>query len=448
VPHDTRDQIVDFVRSWSDKTDIPVARFTPWIGIGRSKYQNWVTRFGKVNEHNHWVPRDHWLTEEEIARICIFARQHPDEGYRRMTFLMLDADVVACSPASVYRVLKKAGLLAGQTPHVTKKGTGFVQPLQAHQQWHVDVSYLNIAGTFYFLCSILDGYSRFLVHWEIREKMEEIDVQTIIQRAREQFPGEHPRIITDNGPQFIAKDFKEFIRIAGMTHVRTSPYYPQSNGKIERWHKTLKGDCIRVLVPLSLEDARRIVADYVLHYNEARLHSALGYITPKDKLLGNDAAIHAARDRKLAEARERRQQMRQARHEQTEAGSHAARPAIDFVAVRSALSIAQVLALLGFTPRSDHAGQQRGACPLHGSTRGTARCFSVNTHAHTFHCFKCGRSGNALDLWAAANRLSIYDAAFDLCQRLNIPVPTLTPLPTTNREEAPVAAGSGTCTIP
>jgi putative transposase len=414
----------------------------PWIGISRSKYQDWVQRFGKVNEHNAWVPRDHWLTKDENARICSFARQHPCEGYRRMTFMMLDADVVACSPASVYRVLKKAGLLAGQTPNVTKKGTGFVQPLKPHQEWHVDISYLNIAGTFYFLCSILDGYSRFLAHWEIREKMEEVDVQTIIQRARERFPGEHPRIITDNGPQFIAKDFKEFIRIAGMTHVRTSPYYPQSNGKLERYHKTLKGECIRVKVPLSLDDARRIVAAYVTHYNEERLHSAVGYVTPKDKLLGNDAAIHAERDRKLAEARERRRQLRQAQQIEL----HPDLP-IDFAAVRAAITIGQVLTLLGFMPRSDYAGQQRGACPLHGSNHGTARCFSVNTNAHTFHCFKCGRSGNALELWAVANRLSIYEAAIDLCRRLNIQLPTLAP-PVANREEETVALGPNTCTIP
>jgi transposase InsO family protein len=299
----------------------------PWIGIGRSKYQDWVKRFGKVNEHNAWVPRDHWLTEDEIMRICNFARAHPNEGYRRMTFMMLDADVVACSPASVYRVLKKFGLLAGQTPNVTKKGTGFVQPLKPHQEWHVDISYLNIAGTFYFLCAVLDGYSRFIVHWEIRENMAEGVVETIILRAKEQFPNEHPRIISDNGPQFIAKDFKEFIRIMGMTHVRTSPYYPQSNGKIERFHKTIKGECIRLMVPLSLDDARRLATDYITHYNEARLHSAIGYVTPKDKLLGNDAVIFAARDRKLTEARERRKAMRQTRHEQIESVSDPARPA-------------------------------------------------------------------------------------------------------------------------
>jgi putative transposase len=420
----------------------------PWIGIRRSKYEDWRQRFGKVNEHNAWVPRDHWLTDEEKLRIGTFARANPLEGYRRMTFMMLDADIVACSPASVYRVLKKAGLLAGSTPNVTRKGTGFVQPLKPHQEWHVDVSYLNIAGTFYFLCSILDGYSRFLVHWEIREKMEEIDVETILQRAREKFPGERPRIISDNGPQFIAKDFKEFIRVAGMTHVRTSPYYPQSNGKIERWHKTLKGDCIRVQVPLSPDEARRIVTDYVAHYNRVRLHSAIGYVTPYDKLLGNDAAIHAERDRKLAQARERRKQMRQTRQDQVASRPDASRPALDFAAVRAAITIAQVLALLGFVPRSDHAGQQRGACPLHGSTSGTACCFSVNTNAHTFHCFKCGRSGNALDLWAAANRFSPYDAALDLCQRLIIPLPTLAPMPSANREEEPVATGFNTCTIP
>ena len=140
--------------------------------------------------------------------------------------------------------------------------------------------------------------------------MTEAEVETIIQRARERFPDERPRIISDNGPQFIAKDFKEFIRICGMTHVRTSPYYPQSNGKIERWHKTLKGECIRVKTPLSLEDARRLVAEFVAHYNEVRLHSAIGYVTPADKLAGRDRTIFAERDRKLDAARERRKAAR------------------------------------------------------------------------------------------------------------------------------------------
>src|SRR5205807_9506139 len=130
-----------------------------------------------------------------------------------------------------------------------------------------------------------------IVHWEIRATMTEADVEQIIQRARERYPGVTPRVISDNGPQFIAKDFKEFIRLCGMTHVKTSPYYPQSNGKIERWHRTLKGDCIRTETPLSLEDAQRIVARYVEHYNNTRWHSAIGSIAPKDKLEGREKII-------------------------------------------------------------------------------------------------------------------------------------------------------------
>ena len=132
-----------------------------------------------------------------------------------------------------------------------------------------------------------------------------------LERAKERYPGVKPRVISDNGPQFIAKDFKEFIRISGMTHVRTSPYYPQSNGKIERWHKSLKGECIRPGTPLSLADARRLVKGYVEHYNNVRLNSAIGYITPKDMLAGRQQEIHRERDRKLEVAREQRKNRRQ-----------------------------------------------------------------------------------------------------------------------------------------
>ena len=312
VPHDTRDSIVDFVQHWSGKTGIAVRCFLLWLALATSKWHNWKKRYGRVNEHNAWVPRDHWLEETEKQAIVNFHEEHPLEGYRRLTFMMLDADVVAASPSSVYRVLKAAGVLEKHNVQPSKKGTGFVQPLRPHEHWHVDVAYLNISGTFYHLCSILDGCSRYIVHWEIRATMKEEEIETILQRAREKFPGENPRIISDNGPQFVAKDFKEFIRLCGMTHVKTSPYYPQSNGKIERFHRTIKGDCIRTETPLTLEDAQRIVAKYVAYYNEVRLHSAISYITPKDKLEGKEKTILAERDRKLEAARERRKVQRQA----------------------------------------------------------------------------------------------------------------------------------------
>jgi putative transposase len=237
--------------------------------------------------------------------------KNPLEGYRRLTFMMLDQDVVAVSPSSVWRVLGQAGLLAKWNGHPSKKGTGFAQPPTAHEHWHIDVSYINVSGTFYYLCSVLDGYSRFLVHWELRASMTEAEIEIVLQRAREKYPEAKPRVISDNGPQFLARDFKEFIRIAGMTHVRTSPYYPQSNGKLERWHKSLKSECIRPGTPLSQQDAERLIHQYVDHYNQVRLHSAIGYVTPMDMLVGRQKQIQAARDRKLEEARQKRQLRRQ-----------------------------------------------------------------------------------------------------------------------------------------
>jgi transposase InsO family protein len=302
---------VDFVREFSAKTDLPVTRLVGWIGIARGKYFDWRSRYGKANEHNGLVPRDHWIEPRERQAIIDYFDRHPLEGYRRLTFMMLDEDVVAVSPATTYRVLSGAGRLDRWNRTPSRKGTGFVQPLRPHQHWHIDVSYLNLGGTFYYLCSLLDGASRAIVHWELRESMREQDVECILERAKELYPEARPRIISDNGPQFVARDFKEFIRISGMTHVRISPYYPQSNGKIERWHKTLKVDALRPAQPATAEEARRIVERFVEHYNRVRLHSAIGYVAPLDFMAGKAKAIWIERDRKLEEARERRRIRRQ-----------------------------------------------------------------------------------------------------------------------------------------
>jgi transposase InsO family protein len=297
---------VIFVQTWQTKTEYDVATFTNWLGISRSKYYSWVGRQGQENQPNGVQPKHHWLTEDEKATIINYYTAHRQTGYRRLAYMMLDEDVAAVSPSSVYRVLSTSGLLRATTAQPTKKGTGFQQPKRPHQHWHIDITYINICGTFYYLCTILDGYSRYIVHWEIRSAMTAADVETILQRAREKFPQAKPRIISDNGPQFIARDFKQFIRLCGMQHVRTSPYYPQSNGKIERWHQTLKQECIRPGSPLSPTDANRLVAGFVEQYNHHRLHSAIGYLRPADKLNQREAEIFDQRRQKLAQAREQR----------------------------------------------------------------------------------------------------------------------------------------------
>jgi putative transposase len=307
--------VVDYVNHWTGRAELSARRLLAWLDLATSKFHQWKARYGKANEHNALVPRDWWLEDWEKLAILDYFDSHPLNGYRRLAFMMLDDDVVAVSPTSVYRVLKQAGRLDRRNFSPSKKGTGFVQPLRPHEHWHVDISYINIAGTFYFLCTVLDGYSRYIVHWELRPTMQEPDVETIVQRGLEKFPGVTPRIISDNGPQFIARDFKEFIRLTGMTHVRTSPFHPQSNGKLERWHGSLKRECIRPTCPADAEEGRRRVGQYVDEYNHVRLHSALDYVTPGDKLNGLAQVILDDRDDKLEAARERRRQARQALRE-------------------------------------------------------------------------------------------------------------------------------------
>ena len=246
-------------------------------------------------------------TGDPLDKAGAYAIQHPDDGYRRLSYMMLDADIVAASPSSVYRVLKIAGLLNRNKGKPSKKGTGFVQPTRPHEHWHTDISFIRIGASFYCLISVLDGYSRAIVHWELREKMTRQDVLLVIERAREKYPeAKGVRIISDNGGQYTCREFASYLALCGMTHARTSPYYPQSNGKIERFHQSIKTEGIHPNSPVSMEDARRIIGRYIEYYNTLRLHSAIGYVAPKDKLDGREPIIFAERKRKLAEAARRR----------------------------------------------------------------------------------------------------------------------------------------------
>jgi len=189
---------------------------------------------------------------------------------------MLDQDVVAVSPSTVYRVLKAAGRIGRRPDSLSTKRTGFVQPTRPHEPLHIDIAHLNLCGTFYYLCSILDDFSRTMTHWEIRESMTGADFETIVQRGREAYPRHHTRTVPHNGPQFIARVFKTLVRKVGLEHVRTSPYYLQSNGKKERFYQTLKGKALRPQTPLSLDDARRVVDRFVHQCNGTWHHSATG----------------------------------------------------------------------------------------------------------------------------------------------------------------------------
>lgn len=286
------------------KTNISQKQVISVIGISTSKFHSWIVKYESPINHNGKQPKNHWILDWEKAAIIKYAKAHPNEGYRRLTYMMLDESIVAVSPSTTYRVLKQVGLLNiwNRTKKSTK-GSGFIQPLEPHEHWHTDIKYVNFKGTFLFLISVIDGYSRYIVHHELRMNMQEYDVQITIQRALEKFPDASPRIISDNGSQYISKDFNDFVKLAGLQHVRTSIAYPQSNGKIERFHKTINSECLKTTSLIDLDDARNQIVNYIEKYNTQRLHSALFYLTPEDFLFGKIEEKLSQRIAKLEQAK-------------------------------------------------------------------------------------------------------------------------------------------------
>lgn len=301
-----RDEAVRTMAVYHARTEIPVRKLLGWLELSPGKFYAWQQRVACPNRHNGIIPKDHWLLSWERQAIIDYASRHGSEGYRRVAFEMIDADVVYASPSSVYRVLKEAGLLTKFVARESPKGTGYVQPTAPHEQWHTDISYVNVCGTFMFLITVLDGFSRYIVHHDLRTSMERWDVLLVIQRAREKFPGVRPRVISDRGGPYIAREFKEYLRLAGLKQTLISVRYPQSNGKMERFYKTIKGECIRRSSFLSIRDARRIIAEFIAYYNDKRLHSAVDYIAPLNVLLGKREEIVKMRYEKLALARVKR----------------------------------------------------------------------------------------------------------------------------------------------
>src|SRR2546430_15540446 len=131
VAHDIRDELVDFVRHWSERTEICYEQLLGWIELSARKFRDWRVRYGKVNEHNYLVPRDHWLEEWEKKAIIDFYYQYPLEGYRRLCFMMLDRDLVAVNAASAYRALKGEGVLGKWVEKRSPQGRGIVRAVAA-----------------------------------------------------------------------------------------------------------------------------------------------------------------------------------------------------------------------------------------------------------------------------------------------------------------------------
>ena len=301
-----REEVIEFIDFWTARTGIPAKNLCCWLGMRASKLSVWRTRTGMPNAHAPFVPREDCLTENEIQAIVDFYQRHPFDGYRRCTYMMMDADVAVASPSTVYSVLRRAGVMRPRHVHRGCKGIGFHQPDAPHRHWHTDITHVKVNGVPANLCSILDGYSRFILAHKLSEDGKALDVELVFQMAVERFPEARGRMISDNGKQFVCREYRELLAQHGFIYSNTSPYYPQSNGKLEKFHDSLKNELLGGREMTSFEYAEHLIDRLIDYYNNVRLHSAIGYVTPRDMLEGRAPAIQEERERKLKAAREKR----------------------------------------------------------------------------------------------------------------------------------------------
>lgn len=294
-----------------NRTGYTLKKVLSMYGIKRSTYHGWKSAQSLVNATRSSCFS--LLTEEEDA-IIGFRRLHQNVGYRKLTWMLNDANIAYATEPAAYRVLKEHDMLGRwNNPDSATAGKEYKEkPIRVHQHWHTDISYIKVKGVFYFLAVVLDGYSRFILDWELMPDMLGSSVEDLIIRVKEKYPVNDVSIVSDNGPQFISRDFKSLLSNLEVQHIRTRRNHPQTNGKLERFNGLIKQEAIRPSAPASYQDACNVITEYIYYYNYQRLHSGIKFLRPADVFFGRDIEILATRRYNLCLARQHRKLINQA----------------------------------------------------------------------------------------------------------------------------------------
>src|SRR5687768_7283611 len=285
-------------------------------GIASSMYYGWSKEFleaGKKRLAGDEALSDRsprpgrvWnrIPEEIRNQIIDLALDEPELSPRELAVRFTDDRKYFVSEASVYRLLKAQDLITSPAYIVIKAADEFTNKTTApNQLWQTDFTYLKVTGWgWYYLSTVLDDFSRFVVAWKLCTTMKAEDVTATLDLALtasglDQVKVRHrPRLLSDNGSSYIASDLAEWLEDQGMTHIRGAPRHPQTQGKIERWHQTLKNRILleHYYLPSALEEQ---VSAFVEHYNHARAHESLSNLTPADVYHGRGEAILRERER-------------------------------------------------------------------------------------------------------------------------------------------------------
>lgn len=297
------------------RTGWTIRRILRRLRFPKSRYYDWKRREEQERLEDLFSGArvsPHAILPEEKEAVVGYALRHPKEGYRRLAWMMIDEDVAYVSPSSVYRILRDADLLY-RWKRSRKSGEPPPEPTQPNERWHTDLMYLRVEDTWYFLVTVLDAYSRYVVHWELLTTMTAAAVRMVVQDALKK-TGASPEIVTDNGTQFTAKDFKELVRDFELEHIRIRTYHPESNGKLERFHRSTRDELDEQELR-NLGRAREVIGRWVEFYNAERLHAALNYLPPAEYWAGDPETRMQQRRQKLERGRKRRESINRARLE-------------------------------------------------------------------------------------------------------------------------------------
>jgi putative transposase len=259
------------------------------LGIPTSSYYRW--RRGQHDSGNRIRPWNRIIPEEE-GRILAVAREFSNLSSRQLSAWITDNEGFAVSESTVYRILRREGLVKRQETQVMVAKEYHTKTTRPHQMWATDASYFRVAvWGYYYLVTVMDDYSRFILGWKLQKDMSANSLIEVVQQAVDltgmtDVPVEdRTRLLSDNGAGYVSRTFRDYLRLVGIGHILSAPYHPQTNGKVERYQQSLKREVNQLPyeLPSQLEQA---IADFVDYYNYRRYHKALGNVTPADVLYG------------------------------------------------------------------------------------------------------------------------------------------------------------------
>lgn len=291
-----------------ESSKLSVRKTLEQIGISKSSFYEWYRKYVEegiegLRERSR-SPSKFWnrIPDSERERIIEHALEHPHLSCREVAVRITDETGYFVSESSVYRILKTAGLVVSPAFAVQSAKDRFQQPTsRINQLWQTDFTYFKISGWgWYYLSTVMDDYSRLILAWKLCLGMSSEDVKETLDRAIA-FTGvddaqvvHRPRLLSDNGPCYISRELLEYLEKHRMDHTRGKPFHPMTQGKIERYHRSMKNIILldNYYLPMELE-AR--IARWVEYYNNERYHESLGNITPRDKYCGREQSIFARR---------------------------------------------------------------------------------------------------------------------------------------------------------